>query len=228
MAVDIAPGTIVVWADIACPWATLAIERLWKTRARLGLQNSVRFDLRAFPLELFNERPTPRITLDAEIPVVGALDPDYGWSVWKGRPESYAVSSLLALEAVQAAKDQGLAASETLDRELRRAFFVDSACITLRHVILEVAGGAEAVDVDALRAALDDGRARSKVIEQYEQAERDAISGSPHLFLPGSDVHNPGIDMHWVGPKPGGFPVIDGDDPSVFDSILRRSAAALS
>jgi hypothetical protein len=27
--------------------------------------------------------------------------------------------------------------------------------------------------------------------------------------------------MHWEGEKPGGFPVVDRDDPSVYDDLLR-------
>ena len=49
---------------------------------------------------------------------------------------------------------------EELDRALRVAFFGQSRCISLRSVILEVAGECESVDVDRLQAALDDGRAR--------------------------------------------------------------------
>ena len=45
---------------------------------------------------------------------------------------------------------------------------------------------------------------------------RDAVRGSPHFFLPdGSDVHNPGIQMHQVGSPGAGFLVLDEDDPGV-------------
>jgi hypothetical protein len=30
--------------------------------------------------------------------------------------------------------------------------------------------------------------------------------------------------MHWVGEHPEGFPVIDADDPSVYDDLLRTAA----
>lgn len=51
------------------------MARLHRVRDELGLGDSVRFDHRVFPLELVNGRPTPRSTLDAEIPVAGALAP---------------------------------------------------------------------------------------------------------------------------------------------------------
>lgn len=102
--IHVVAGTVVIYADIACPWATLCMVRLWAARERAGLVDDVRLDWRAFPLELFNARPTPRQVLDTEIPVVGAREPEFGWSPWRGKLDQYAVSTLLALEAVQAAR----------------------------------------------------------------------------------------------------------------------------
>lgn len=223
---DVAPGTVTVWSDITCPWATLAVHRLHTTRTRLGLQDKVRIDHRAFPLELFNEQPTPRRIVGVEVPVVGARAPEFGWQTWQAAESEWPVTVLPALEAVQAAKEQSLEASEQLDLALRRAFFTESRCISLRHVILAAAGQCPAVDVDTLRKALDDGRARRTVIDQRDLAEQAGVQGSPHLFLPdGTDVHNPGIAMHWEGEHGKGFPVIASDDSSVYDDIVRRAAA---
>ncbi len=224
--VDVAPGTIVVFSDVGCPWAHLAVYRLLAARHRLGLDDEVVLDHRAFPLEVFNRRPTPRPVVSAELPVVGGLDPEAGWQVWQGDLATWPVTTLLALEAVQAAKEQGLAASERLDRALRVAFFGESRCISMRHVVLEVAEGC-GVDADALRAALDEGRARRTVFEQCQAATDDEVKGSPHVFLPdGTDVHNPGIEMEWVGEHGTGFPVIGKDDPRVYDELVTRAAGA--
>jgi predicted DsbA family dithiol-disulfide isomerase len=224
--VDVAPGTIVVFSDVGCPWAHLAVHRLLVARHRLGLDDEVVLDHRAFPLEVFNRRPTPRLVLSAEVPVVGGLDPDAGWQVWQGDLATWPVTTLLALEAVQAAKEQGLAASERLDRALRVAFFGQSRCISMRHVVLEVADAC-GVDAEALREALDEGRARRTVFEQCQSAEDGDVKGSPHVFLPdGSDAHNPGIEMEWVGEHGAGFPVIGKDDPRVYDDLVTRAAGA--
>jgi predicted DsbA family dithiol-disulfide isomerase len=224
--VDVAPGTIVVFSDVGCPWAHLAVHRLLVARHRLGLDDEVVLDHRAFPLEVFNRRPTPRLVLSAEVPVVGGLDPDAGWQVWQGDLATWPVTTLLALEAVQAAKEQGLAASERLDRALRVAFFGQSRCISMRHVVLEVADAC-GVDAEALREALDEGRARRTVFEQCQGAEDGDVKGSPHVFLPdGSDAHNPGIEMEWVGEHGAGFPVIGKDDPRVYDDLVTRAAGA--
>ena len=223
--IEVAPKTIVVYADITCPWAHLAVYRLHAARSKLDLDDEVRFDVRAFPLELFNEQATPKNILDAEISVAGALDPDAGWQMWQ-RPESeYPVTSLPALEAVQAAKEQGLAASEQLDRRLRVGFFGESRVISLRHEILDLAAEVDVVDADALGEALDSGRARAAVMEQKAAAESDTVTGSPHLFFPdGSDVHNPGIDMEWEGEHGKGFPIVTQDRPEVYLELVEKAA----
>lgn len=224
--VEVARGTIVVFADIACPWSHVAVHRLHEARAAADLVGEVLFDMRAFPLELFNERPTPKRTLDAETPVAGSLAPDAGWQMWARRDYEYPVTTLPALEAVQAAKEQGLRASEQLDRSLRRAFFGASKSISMRHVILEEAKACDAVDATALRDALDAGRARRRVLEQFQKAD-EAVKGSPHLFLPdGSDHHNPGLRLRWHGAHGRGFPVVESDDPDVYADIVARAAHA--
>jgi predicted DsbA family dithiol-disulfide isomerase len=220
------PGTITIWSDITCPWATTAIHNLRETRAALGLDGDVVLDHRAFPLELFNNRPTPRRIIDGELAVVAPLAPSLGWRIWPGDPNTFPSTVLLPLEAVQAAKEQSLAASEALDHGLRRAFFSEGQPIQLRHVVLEVAAVCPEVDESSLEKALDDGLGRRAVIDHWRSAPDLGIKGSPHLFLPdGTDVHNPGVTMGWAGgEKPKGFPNVAAFDPSVYEDILRRSA----
>ena len=221
--IEVAPGTVVVYGDIACPWATRAVSRLVRTRRDLGLDERVQFDHRAFPLELVNERPTPKPTLDAEIPVVARLEPDFGFRLWTEPEWKWPGTVLLALEAVQAAKEQGLAVSERLDVALRRALFCHSRCISLRPVVLDVAATCAGLDVEALTKTLDDGVGRRAVLQQLDSATATGVKGSPHLFLPdGSDVHNPGIAMHWQGEHGHGSPVVDRDEPGVYVELLRR------
>ena len=223
---DVAPGTIVVWSDIACPWATLAVHRLQHERRRLGLEGQVVLDHRAFPLELVNGRCTPRKILSAEVPVVGALAAEFGFQVWQAPDSEWPVTTLPALEAVQAAKVQSLEASEALDLALRRAMFAESRCISMRHVVLDVAQSVAEVDRAALEAALDDGRARHAVVEQWHAAVDGPVKGSPHLFLSdGRDEPNPGITMHWEGEHGRGFPVVDKDEPSIYEELLQQSVA---
>ncbi|KAB8179969.1 DsbA family oxidoreductase [Microbispora catharanthi] len=220
------PGTIIIFSDIWCSFAHIAVHRLHRTRERLGLTDRVRFDHRAFPLELLNDAPSPRPGTDSEVGRMAALEPDAGWQLWQAKDWLYPSTTLPALEAVQAAKEQGFAASEQLDLALRKAFWAESRCISHRKVILDAAASTGVVDVDALAAALDDGRARRTLSEQAAIAATDRVNCSPHLFLPdGTDHANPGIEVGWVGSYGIGWPVVSSDDPSVFEDILKRAAA---
>jgi predicted DsbA family dithiol-disulfide isomerase len=202
------------------------VYRLHRFRRSLDLDGRVRFDMRAFPLELLNSQPTPKHTIDAEIPVVGALEPDAGWQVWQRPEHEYPATMAPALEAVQAAKEQGLDASEGLDRALRVAFFSKSRPISLRHEILAAAKEVGGLDAERLAEALDEGRYRSVISEHWEVASSNKVQGSPHLFLPdGTNVHNPGIEMHWEGEHGKGFPVVTKGKPSIYEDLLRRAAS---
>ena len=164
--------------------------------------------MRAFPLELLNSQPTPKHILDAEIPVAGALEPEAGWQVWQGPDHEYPTTMAPALEAVQAAKE-GQYDFTLPDRK-----------------ILAAAKAVDGLDVERLVKALDQGRYRSVISEHWEVASSNKVQGSPHLFLPdGTNVHNPGIEMHWEGQHGKGFPVVTKDDPSVYEDLLRRAAS---
>jgi len=225
MTLGVEPGTVVVFSDIACPWAHIAVHRLHERREALGLVEKVVFDHRAFPLEVVNRAGTSKPFLEVEIEVLQGLEPAAGWQRWRGEPWTWPVTMLLALEAVQAAKMQGHEAAEALDLALRKAFFGASRCISLRHVILQVAKSVPQLDVGRVQKDLDSGTARSSVLQDYESAG-EAVRGSPHFFLPdGTDSFNPGMESHWDG-KPGqGTLVIDRNDAAVYDDLLRRSVA---
>jgi predicted DsbA family dithiol-disulfide isomerase len=225
--IRVEPGTVVVFSDLACPWAHVAVHRLHQARRRLGLGGRVALVHRAFPLELINGRPTPKRILEAEVPVAGGLDPAAGWQIWARPDWEWPVTTLPALEAVRAAELQSLTAAEELDLALRRAFFAESRCISMRPVILEAASGCAHVDAGELAACLDDGRARRAVMDDLEVARGDQVDGSPHLFLAdGTAVFNPGLRVRWEGEHGRGFPVVEADDPGVYDSLLERAADA--
>lgn len=223
---DVRPGTIAVYSDIGCPWSHVAVFRLLRARRVAGLDDDVVLDHRPFLLEELNRQPTPRAVLEAEIPVLANVEPDAGWQVWSRSPYEWPVSTTTAAEAVQAAKTQSLRASEAVDRALRVAFFRDGRCITLRHVVLDVAGETDGVDPGALARSMDDGSARAALMREFSAA-RQIAKGSPHVFLPdGSDVLNPGVEMHWEGEHGRGFPHVDKDDTAAYDDLVERAARA--
>ena len=131
---------------------------------------------------------------------------------------------LPAFEAVQAAKAQSLAISERLDRALRRAFWAQSRPIHLHNELITVASTVDGIDVDDLDRALRRGTYRHRIFDDLDVVRSGAVSMSPHLFLPnGTDIANPGIQLHWQGPWAAGFPVIDSDDPGIYEALLRTA-----
>jgi predicted DsbA family dithiol-disulfide isomerase len=235
----VAPGTIQLWTDLLCPFAHVALHRLRETRERLGLFGRVRLDHHVFPLELFNG-PHPRRGTDTEAVGLGQVAPEAGFRVWTAADDRYPHTVLLAAEAVLAAKSQSMDAAEALDAALRQAFWSQSRSIAHRQVILDVAAeaateladrhdGIAVLDVDRLTEALDSGRHRRALMADFAIARTDAIPGSPTLRLPdGSTVHNPGMTVHWEGPWAAGYPIVDADDPRVYEDLLRRAAGSAS
>lgn len=220
---QVAPNTIAVWSDLGCPWSHAVVWRLHDARRRLGLNERVHFDHHAFPLELFNNEPTPRSQRDADRPVAAELAPRAGWQPWSAPDDAWPVTLLPPMEGVQAAKLQSLTASEELDRALRRAFWGESRCISLRHVILEVANECESLDVATLAEALDDGRARRALFDDWTIARTDEVRGSAHLFAPdGANEQNPGITIGWQpnDTPAGGVTFVEADDPDAIDRFL--------
>jgi predicted DsbA family dithiol-disulfide isomerase len=223
--IAVAAGTIQVWSDLLCPFAHIAIYRLREARTRLGLDAELSLDHHTFALELFNG-PHSRRGTDSEAIGLGQLAPEVGFRLWTQPDWIYPSTVLLAAEAVHAAKEQGLRASEDLDSALRRAFWLESRSIAHRQVILEVAADVESVDAAALANSLDTGRARSAIFTDHELATTTAVQGSPHLFLPdGTDVHNPGITVHWEGPWASGYPIAQSNDPTWPDRLLKQATA---
>jgi predicted DsbA family dithiol-disulfide isomerase len=215
---EVRDGTIAVYSDIACPWATVAVARLLRARTEFGLDEDVHLDHRLFLLEDVNSAPVAKAVVDAELPVVADLEPDLGWRSWQGDPSTWPVTTAPANEAVHAAKRQSLRAAEELDMALRLALFRDSRCIALRHEILDVAASCPSVDVDALGAALDEGTARAAMMRDYRE-HRDVVRGSPHLFFAdGYEVYNPGVELREATP-----PEVERDDPEVFGDLVRRA-----
>jgi len=98
-------NTVIVYSDIGCPWASLGLFNLRRAAAEEGVRLTV--DHRAFPLELFNSRPTPKWILDPENPKRASGPWGYK-SVWEeagyvpppwldddpvGKPESTTIAS---------------------------------------------------------------------------------------------------------------------------------------
>lgn len=212
---------LVLFSDLVCPWATVIVLRLHAARARAGAEDSLVIRHRALPLELEHAHAIPRRIVDAEIPLCASLTPEFGWTLWQGRLDEYPVTVLPALEAVQAASAQSARAGEQLDLELRRAFFVDSRCISMRHEILAAAARCLDVDVAGLADALDAGRFRPAVMRDFASARADGVPCSGTVVrADGSMLCNPGTRTSWRGRLPRGTAVLESDEPAIYDRLV--------
>lgn len=186
-------GVITVWSDIACPWATLALHTLHHVAAERGVSPTI--DHRVFPLELLNREPGSRPEHDEEIATITAVRTDLGWSPWEADDWTFPATTVPALAAVQAAKQQSLEAADALDSALRRAFFVGQQCISLITVIEDIADDCAEVDVDALLETLRSGAGLEAVFADLEIARAGQIQGSPHVWTSdGPFAANPGVE----------------------------------
>ena len=221
------PGVLTVWSDIGCPWASLALHQLHARAVERHMDLVV--DHRAFPLELFNQRPTPKGIIDVEVTAIVGLVPTLGWRPWSTPDSQYAVSTVPAMAAVQAAKLPsvgGLRASHELDAALRDALYIEHRCISIHSEILRAASKCSAVNVEALDEALQTGAGYADVFAQWRTARELPVQGSPHLFVTDQYAeHNPGVDYHWTAPPGEGFPRFDAYDPSWSDVILNLTSS---
>ncbi|KRE38956.1 dithiol-disulfide isomerase [Janibacter sp. Soil728] len=224
------PRVITVWSDIGCPWATLALHTLRTTAATK--RQPLLVDHRAFPLELYNARPTPKLVLDAEIVAIGARIPGVGLRLWDRDQATYPVTTLLAMEAVQAAKAPdvgGLAASDQLDAALRRAMYHDHRCISILSEVERSARECDEVNVEALLEALHCGSARADVYAQWMLSHDESVQGSPQIMTAqGTSLHNPGVTYNWTAPPTdGGLPHFTAYETSWAHDLLGETSAVV-
>ena len=177
--------TIEVFSDLHCPWGYLATFRLGQLEAEWS--GRVRLAWRCLPLEVVNSRGTPKNTLDQELPYLLQVEPDIPARPWR-RPEwEYPVTILPAFEALKCAEAQGDEAANAFNWAVRRAFFAESRCISLRHVLLDIAREA-GLDVAQFLHDYDSGYYQHLVIEESERGWNILkVKGSPTLVLPNGE-----------------------------------------
>src|SRR4051812_13402240 len=103
---EVAPGQIVLFSDVMCGWATVALHHLHRARSEAGLEERVTVDHQLFLLEDVNQMALNTTMIEGEKPVVGQLVEELELKPWQRDPSEFPVSSLLANEAVHAAKAQ--------------------------------------------------------------------------------------------------------------------------
>ena len=183
---------IEMYADLYCPYAYLAayrLRRLWGGGAgRGGVAHP------PLALEYVNREPTPKRVLDIELPMLMLEEPDIPYQPWAAPDSEWPVTMWPAFEAVKCAERQGMALADELDWRIRVAFFAEGRCVSMRHVLIALAGEA-GLDGDRFTADLDSGVAKQQVVDEARQGwEALQVDGSPTFVLPnGSQVSNPGL-----------------------------------
>lgn len=94
-----------------------------------------------------------------------------------------------AFSAVRCAALQGDEAASRYQLRAREAFFAESRCISLRHVLVELAEEC-GLDVPRFEDDIDAGREHAAVVAETVEGWRTlAVRGSPTLVLPDGTQH---------------------------------------
>lgn len=159
---------------------------------------------KSLALEIKNSKPTPMHILDHEIPLMAEQDPTLPIGPWKARPYEYPPTMLPAFEAIKCAALQGDDPAWVFSWNVRLAFFRDSRCICMRHVLRELAGES-GLDVERFQRDWDSGAQRPRVLaESHHGWEEIKVLCSPTFVLAdGRQYPNPGAyQVTWSQGKP--------------------------
>lgn len=186
------PTQIELYADLYCPYAYLTAYRLRKLREEYA--GRVEIVHRSLALEYVNREPTPKRVLDMELPILMLEEPEIPYQPWAAPDSAWPVTMWPAFEAVKCAERQSMALADELDWRIRAAFFGESRCVSMRHVLLELAEEA-GLDPEQFSSDFDSGFAKSRVIAEARRGwETLRVDGSPTFVLPdGTQVSNPGL-----------------------------------
>lgn len=186
------PVTVALYSDVHCPYAYLVTYRLRQLRD--SYRGKLIISYKSLALEYVNRRPTPKPILDNETPILMLEEPEIPYQPWSAPLSEWPVTMWPAFEAIKCAERQGPEAAAELDWAIRTAFFAESKCISMRHVLFELA---EKCGLDMARFAddFDSGVTKRQVLEEAQTGwERLKVAGSPTLVLPsGEQVNSLGL-----------------------------------
>jgi hypothetical protein len=189
----------------------------------------VRIAWRSLALEIKNRKSTPKHIVDVEIPLMAEQEPDLPIGPWRAPEWQYPATILPAFEAVKCASLQGDERAWEFAWRTRRAFFAESRCISMRHVLLDLAGESD-LDVNRFAQDWDSGTRRAEVLADTHRGwEELRVPGSPTFVLPsGRCVHNPGAYRVTWGPNHEIEQVDPPEQPwrEAFRELLNEAASA--
>jgi predicted DsbA family dithiol-disulfide isomerase len=187
------------FSDLHCPHAYLTRYRLRQVEDEFA---NVRFRLRCLSIEYDVEAPTPKTILDVETHSLMLQEEAIPYEPWpEGRTSRWPTTFFPAFEAVKAAETIDPAKAWELDWRVREAFFAGHACLTLRHVLADLAEDVGLAREEFL-AAFDEGH-RARVVQESEEGwYEEGFTHSPSLRLPDGSTHvNPGEHQTKMDPE---------------------------
>lgn len=176
---------ILLYSDIHCPYGYLTAYRLKQLREEY--RGKISIEHKSLALEYVNKRPTPCVILSEETPILLLEEPNIPYQPWSGPNTEWPVTMWPAFEAVKCAARQSEDLAHELDWLLRKAFFAESRCISMFHVIFELADEA-GLDMQRFEQDFLSGETRR---EAYEDARTGwevlKVEGSPTFVLPSGE-----------------------------------------
>jgi predicted DsbA family dithiol-disulfide isomerase len=177
--------------------AVYRLRKLWPE-----YESRVRIAWKALSLEVRNGKSTPKNIVDVEIALMAQQEPELPIGPWRAPEWQYPVTILPAFEALKCAMLQGERLAWEFSWRTRKAFFDESRCISMRHILRDLAGES-GLDVEQIMRDWDCGSQRPTVLaESHRGWEELKVPGSPTFVLAsGRQVHNPGALRVTWGPN---------------------------
>jgi predicted DsbA family dithiol-disulfide isomerase len=176
------PIHIAMYSDVHCPYAYLTTYRLRKLRDEY--RGKIVIDYKSLSLEYVNKRPTPKGILDNETPILLLAEPEIPYQPWNAPDTEWPVTMWPAFEAIKCAERQNPDLAAELDWAIRKAFFADSQCISMRHVLLALADQV-GLDMQRFTDDFDSGLCKRQVVQESQMGwEHLKVEGSPTFVLP--------------------------------------------
>jgi predicted DsbA family dithiol-disulfide isomerase len=179
------PIQIDLYSDVHCPYAYLTAYRLRQLRPEYT--GKIVINHRSLALEYINRRPTPNNIINAETPILMLEEPDIPYHPWHRPLSEWPVTMWPAFEAIKCAQLQSSELADELAWAIRKAFFAESRCISMRHVLFDLAEEV-GLDMAHFAEAFDSGITKRQVLQDAQMGwETLKVEGSPTFVLPSGE-----------------------------------------
>lgn len=178
---------IEVFADVACPFAYVGLQRLLQARDDAG-RSDLAVRIRAWPLELVNGEPLRAEDVAEEVDDLRRqVAPDLFVAFDQAQ---FPPTSLPALDLAAAAYAADRVLGERVSMALRTALFEDGRDISRPEVLQAIAS--------EHGAPLPSPGARDQVEADWRDGQARPVTGSPHWFVGDDDFFCPSLDIQRV------------------------------